>query len=331
MKTMLLCAGIAMFAVSGSADAAGLLDRYAVSFARAIDTKEASAVAYNWDTRRLLVTNDEEEADGTNIWGEYDLNGSKTANVVLAGCLSLGKAQCDPEGLTYVGNGRYAVAEERYQDIALISEIGGSGGTRTYTAYPNAPTVSVGPNAGNSGLEGVAYNRVTGDYYGVKETSAQTIYKIADVDFANQTATVSTLFDPAMLGLDRLSDIAVLSNGAFASTPFGDNLLILSGRSFKLLEVTQTGTVVSAYDLSGFRSLVDPESEGGKFEGLTLDDDGNIYLVSDDGDGSNQSYLVKLGLTGAVPEPASWAMMVGGLGLIGGMMRRRHKTAVAFG
>ena len=45
----------------------------------------------------------------------------------------------------------------------------------------------------------------------------------------------------------------------------GDNLLILSGRSFRLLEVTKAGAIVSSYDLSGFRSLVDPEDEGGKF------------------------------------------------------------------
>jgi uncharacterized protein YjiK len=331
MTTMFLRAGIAVFALSAaSANAAGLLDNYTIGYAKGIDTKEASAVAYNWDTRTLMVTNDEEESDGSSRFGEYDLNGNKTANIVLSGCLSLGPSQCDPEGLTYVGNGQYVVAEERYQDIALLSQISSAGDTRTYTAYPDAPTVSVGPNAGNSGLEGIAYNRVTGDYYGVKETSSQTIWKVSDVDFANETATVTTLFDPAILGLDRLSDIAVLSNGQFAATPFGDNLLILSGRSFKLLEVTQTGTVVSSYDLSGFRSLVDPANEGGKFEGLTLDEAGNIYLVSDDGDGPNQSYLVKLAYAAAVPEPASWAMMVGGFGLIGGAMRRRQKTAVVF-
>jgi hypothetical protein len=33
----------------------------------------------------------------------------------------------------------------------------------------------------------------------------------------------------------------------------------------------------------------------------------------------------------SVPEPASWAMMLGGFGLIGGMMRSRRKTAVSFG
>ena len=32
-----------------------------------------------------------------------------------------------------------------------------------------------------------------------------------------------------------------------------------------------------------------------------------------------------------VPEPASWAMMLGGFGLIGGAMRSRRKSAVSFG
>ena len=36
------------------------------------------------------------------------------------------------------------------------------------------------------------------------------------------------------------------------------------------------------------------------------------------------------GFTGA-PEPASWAMMLGGFGMIGGAMRSRRKTAVSFG
>jgi len=34
--------------------------------------------------------------------------------------------------------------------------------------------------------------------------------------------------------------------------------------------------------------------------------------------------------TGAVPEPATWGMMILGLGLIGGVMRRRQRTAVTY-
>jgi hypothetical protein len=33
---------------------------------------------------------------------------------------------------------------------------------------------------------------------------------------------------------------------------------------------------------------------------------------------------------GAVPEPATWAMMIGGFALVGATMRRRHKVAVSF-
>jgi hypothetical protein len=34
--------------------------------------------------------------------------------------------------------------------------------------------------------------------------------------------------------------------------------------------------------------------------------------------------------TGAVPEPATWAMMIAGLAITGGAMRRRNRTAVSF-
>lgn len=328
----LFSAGIAAISLSAApASAAGVLDFYSFGFLKAIDTPEASAVAFNWDSRRLMVTNDEEEADGSSIFGEFDLDGNKTANIVIGGCLSLGADQCDPEGLTYIGGGQFVVAEERYQDIALLNQIGSSGDTRTYTAYDDAATISIGASAGNSGLEGIAFNRLTGEYFGVKERQPEIVYKITGADFGTETATVSTLFNTDTLGfdLDRLSDIAVLSNTSFAGFPGSDNLLLLSGRSFRIYEVTQAGELVGTLDLSAYRSIVDPADEGGKFEGLTLDDMGNLYLVSDDGDGPNQSYLLKLTFGGAVPEPATWAMLIAGFGVIGGAMRRRKGLAHA--
>jgi PEP-CTERM motif len=39
---------------------------------------------------------------------------------------------------------------------------------------------------------------------------------------------------------------------------------------------------------------------------------------------------VKLTLSGGAPEPASWAMLIAGFGLIGGLMRRRRGPAMAF-
>lgn len=54
------------------------------------------------------------------------------------------------------------------------------------------------------------------------------------------------------------------------------------------------------------------------------------------GDGSSPhlaslgTLVETMGLTPAVPEPATWAMMIVGFGLVGGTMRRRHRATVRF-
>jgi len=48
---------------------------------------------------------------------------------------------------------------------------------------------------------------------------------------------------------------------------------------------------------------------------------GSVFSVTDSG--------FDAGGTGAVPEPASWAMLIAGFGLTGAAMRRRRVTAVA--
>lgn len=42
-------------------------------------------------------------------------------------------------------------------------------------------------------------------------------------------------------------------------------------------------------------------------------------------DGDFDDYIIRI-TAGAVPEPATWAMMILGLGLVGASMRRRHTT-----
>lgn len=63
----------------------------------------------------------------------------------------------------------------------------------------------------------------------------------------------------------------------------------------------------------------------------TLTADGVIDITLDLSDGVNlfnpDTAFTSVGVTlesvGAVPEPASWALMIGGFGLVGGAMRRR--------
>lgn len=67
-----------------------------------------------------------------------------------------------------------------------------------------------------------------------------------------------------------------------------------------------------------------------------LDGNGNWTLYADDlfsPDGGEVAGGWTLNITtdaGAVPEPATWAMMIGGFGMVGGAMRRRNAVKASF-
>lgn len=55
----------------------------------------------------------------------------------------------------------------------------------------------------------------------------------------------------------------------------------------------------------------------------------NIQFVSFDGTASKDVFLDNVSIS-AVPEPASWALMITGFGLVGGAMRRRQAVRVTY-
>ena len=323
MKTRLRAAlAAAAIAVATPASAALDLASYSVSLQRGLDFDEASGVAYNYDKNVLFVIDDEGDDAA-----EFSISGDK---------LTADRFQSDYrdlEGVTYVGAGRYVLADERREAMALIAPV--TTGTRdglpstTYTGTAQAQTylVNGGGNVGNNGLEGVAFDPVTGGYYGVKQGGApgvaQRVY-YTTIDFGTATTgTTSLAFDPAPLGLGTLSDIAVIAqNPNFAGTDYYQNLLLLSAdpATRRLIEVTRGGELVSSFDLTN----LDIQT----IEGVTLDRAGNIYLVGETGgvspSGSTSGLVVLSRQTAAVPEPATWATMIGGIGVAGGALRRRR-------
>jgi len=58
---------------------------------------------------------------------------------------------------------------------------------------------------------------------------------------------------------------------------------------------------------------------------------GTFELTEYNGPGHYVINIAAAGGGSPAPEPASWAMMLGGFGLIGGTMRSRRKSAVSFG
>lgn len=206
----------------------------------------------------------------------------------------------DTEGLTYVGNGRFVITEERLRDAYLLTYSAGSTADRA-----DLSSVDLGGTVGNIGIEGISYDTAFGAYYTVKEKDGQEV-NINTLDFTGGTADISNLFSADSLGLDDLSDIQVLS-----ILGMGDTLLVLSQESQMLLAVDLAGSILSSYDLG---DLVD------SIEGVTVDENGNIYLVAENG---SAPLLYVLSATAAVPVPGSFLLLTTALTAFAGWRRTK--------
>lgn len=254
---------------------------------------EASAVTWNWDRDSLFVVGDEGDAIV-----EVDRNGTLLSSMSLSGF-------DDTEGLTYIGGGRFVVVEERLQDAYVLIYAAGGAVSRSSLA-----SASLGVTVGNVGLEGISYDPSTGQYIVVKEKTPEQV-NAATLSFGigtSGTATVTSLFDPASLGLTDLSDVQVLSTVLDPSSADYGNLLIYSQESARLLEVSRTGSVLSMYSLAGITDSA---------EGVTIDSNGTIYIVDE---GPNMYVLTPT----PVPLPAAaWLLLSGVAGLVGFGRRKK--------
>lgn len=278
---------------------------------------EASAVTFAQDRNSLFFVGDE----GTGVV-EISLTG-QTLGFANFDWTGTGSSNNDAEGLTYLGGGVLVVAEERLQNAYRFNYT--SGGTINLASQSYA---SFGPTIGNVGIEGISYDASNGGFVTAKQDNPAQLSIYNSVSFSTAAAAdavpnVQFSGASSVLGLNSLSDVQTLSSvNSLAGTVGANNLLVLSLDSRRLIEIDRQGNEKSSLDLTNIL----PRNG---IEGVTIDQNGNIYLVAEQDQlvgalsGSKSQLIV---LAAPVPEPETYAMLLAGLGLIGAASRRQKRV-----
>ena len=253
--------------------------------ANSLLAQEASAVTYDWDTDTLFVVGD----GGTSVV-QVTKNGQLIDSMTLApGPSPQGTDFYDTEGITYVGSGKFVLMEERDRQANLFTYVAGG-----ILHKIDVQTVKLGTTIGNVGLEGVSYDPLTSGFICVKEKDPQSIFQTG-IDFVAGTATNGSplatsstdLFSPALANLADFSDVFALSNlpSLSGQSDFG-HLLVLSQESGQIENIDRSGNIFSTLtitsDAGNPLSVADQTNEG-----LTMDRDGILYVVNENGGGDS--------------------------------------------
>lgn len=180
----------------------------------------------------------------------------------------------DVEGITYLGDNLLLLTEERNQALVVV-ELPEKPGALFREDY-RALTLGI-DLGGNQGFEGAGYDRAGDRLYVVKEQSPRKLYEVRGLKS-------SVLGDFNLQVIDRQAWIEHKVFATDLSSVHYDeqtgHLALLSDESKVLIELdAENGKLISFRSLlSGFAGLKDSVPQG---EGLTLDDQGNLYLVSE--------------------------------------------------
>ncbi|MCH2241453.1 MAG: FxDxF family PEP-CTERM protein [Aquabacterium sp.] len=313
----LAIAGALLLATGAQAAASLDLSRYSLSASYSLDVLggrglEASAVTYARDRGTLFFVGDE----GLGVV-EISRTG-QTVGTMSFDWTGTGSTHNDTEGLAYLGNGQLVVVDERPQMAYRFSFT--NGGTVALNAQAKVALTGSAVSVGNVGTEGISFDPRDGSFFSVKQDNpAQLRQHTVNFAVGGGTSTNDVLLSGAssVLGLNSLSDVQTLAGvDALVGTTAADNLLLLSLDSLKLVEVTRSGTILGALDLSRFTTQA--------IEGVTIDEKGVIYLVAEGFESRGVATPSQLLVLTPVPEPQTYALLLAGLGVTGLLARRRR-------
>ena len=220
-----------------------------------LEQDEASDLAYNPVTGTLFTVTGKQPT-----LVEISREGEVLRRITLNGF-------ANPEGVAVLENGNVAVVDERRRNLSIF-ELNPL--TRELDLADGKPYDLGYPDAGNKGFEGIAWDPTQQRLLLGKERSPTAMFSLA----SNGEQLLSSVLQPLPdygLGMRNLSALSV--------DPQTGHILALSAQSNLLLELDEQGQPLSFISLQGGMNGLDKRIP--RAEGVAIDEDGTIYMVSE--------------------------------------------------
>lgn len=246
-----------------SSEAIGL-DQYRVTIeARPIEELDDDVSALTYDPVRkslFTVTNKNSELV------ELSLEGKILRRIALVGF-------GDPEAVEYISADTYVITDERQQRLIKIHLEADT----TFLDAEDAEQMTLGVHmSGNKGFEGLAYDSVGKRLFVAKERDPMLIYEVHGFPHfkPDKTYAVHVINNPK-----RDAGMFVRDLSSLQYDERSGHLLALSDESRLIIELDVDGRPLSTMSISGGRQGL--QKTVPQAEGIAMDDDGTLYLVSE--------------------------------------------------
>jgi len=222
-----------------------------------------SGITYNWDSGTYFTVK-----NNSKYVYEYSADFQTHLRTIF---INTGNSS-DNEGITYLGNDEFAVANE--SNYLMIFSIANASTTGVAVQRFTLPSASVS----NKGLEGVCYDRNgNGTLYAIQEKSPMRIFKFDRPNHTNDLTHVdnSLVYTEPFQAETVFNGIATDIAGCMFN-PMTGRLLILSQESRKVMDVDLNGDIVAELPLP----IV---SNGGapQYEGVAIGKNGELVFASE--------------------------------------------------
>ncbi|MGQ7959847.1 SdiA-regulated domain-containing protein [Pseudomonas sp. SP16.1] len=220
-----------------------------------LDHDETSGLTYNPATGTLFTVTGKHP-----LLVELSRRGEVLRRIELSGF-------SNPEGVEMLGDGRMAIIDERRRRLTTFT----LGEADLSLDAADFPGFDLGfADAGNKGFEGIAWDARSHSLLLGKERGPLGLFSLP-IPVGDGAAGVLQPLASPHLGMRDISSLSI--DGRTGHT------LVLSDESRLLLELDRAGQPVSFLSLSGGRNGLQRGIE--QAEGVTMDEQGNIYIVAE--------------------------------------------------